>query len=585
MAGSTVPLTEKFSKQACDNCRRRKIKCNRAYPSCDKCDRLLLSCSYKDVLQRKGPKFRTVYPKAPLHPLAARVSMPTGEPASGALTQETQLNPPSAPPSSSSSLFGSQPSPESLELLHEPHPHQRSRPFPRRLSSLVLLAHVHVYLKYLYPIMPVIRPDEVLRDSEQPEKLSPQRYAFMAALCAATHVQLRLDGTNQGDEGSSNLSGEDLLMEAVAARRECDPAENASIESLLTSFFLFATYGNLDRQDQAWFYLSQAIAMAHTLGLHREATYARLDPAEAEEQRKVFWLLFVTERAYALQRAKPILLRSSIRKPRVMNAEDSVLDYGFLNLIRTFEKLKPDLYDWVAAGYDETIVAPPATSEMQQELSQPIPVDGVTEIQHVDIMVTQQWLQAMMWKLSMMIPGSDRNRVHTLLPFHLPVLVGKTLLDFLGSVSQGAIDAHGIGMEQKLYDMGTAIADMTESARERTTQRLADTTADPKDLLWGILNVLSCIRGARSYLFPSLLQRSSSIFNLESPSTLTNTISFPASSKELPYHNRPAALTGSETDEESNQTETSPSIAEPAMQIEEIEEDVPLPPLVNAMYV
>lgn len=129
-----------------------------------------------------------------------------------------------------------------------------------------------------------------------------------------------------------------------------------------------------------------------------------------------------------------------------MNAEDSVLDYGFLNLIRTFEKLKPDLYDWVAAGYDETIVAPPATSEMQQELSQPIPVDGVTEIQHVDIMVTQQWLQAMMWKLSMMIPGSDRNRVHTLLPFHLPVLVGKTLLDFLGSVSQGAIDAHGIGM-------------------------------------------------------------------------------------------------------------------------------------------
>lgn len=144
--------------------------------------------------------------------------------------------------------------------------------------------------------MPVIRPDEVLRDSEQPEKLSPSRYAFMAALCAATHVQLRLDGTSQGDEGSSNLSGEDLLMEAVAARRECDPAENASIESLLTSFFLFATYGNLDRQDQAWFYLSQAIAMAHTLGLHRESTYARLDPAEAEERRKVFWLLFVTER-------------------------------------------------------------------------------------------------------------------------------------------------------------------------------------------------------------------------------------------------------------------------------------------------
>lgn len=63
--------TKKTLKQACDNCRRRKIKCNRAHP-CDKCQRLLLSCSYSDVLQRKGPKFRTLYPLAPLHPLASQ---------------------------------------------------------------------------------------------------------------------------------------------------------------------------------------------------------------------------------------------------------------------------------------------------------------------------------------------------------------------------------------------------------------------------------------------------------------------------------------------------------------------------------
>lgn len=169
----------------------------------------------------------------------------------------------------------------------------------------MLLAHVNIYLKYLYPIMPVIRPEQVLNDSREPEKLTPKRYAFMAALCAATHVQLKLDGadaqtdTSSGhalSDGRSAMSGEELLAEAVNARKECDITEKVDIEALLTSFFLFAAYGNLDKQDQAWFYLSQSTAMAHTLGLHRESTYSEFDPTEAEERRRVFWLLFVTER-------------------------------------------------------------------------------------------------------------------------------------------------------------------------------------------------------------------------------------------------------------------------------------------------
>lgn len=167
-----------------------------------------------------------------------------------------------------------------------------------------MLAHVNVYLKYLYPIMPVIRPEEVLNDSHEPEQLTPERYAFMTALCAATHVQLKLDGTDgpmdtplmSPMDGRSSMSGDELLLEAANARRHCNISENVNVESLLTSFFLFAAYGNLDRQDQAWFYLSQSTSMAHTLALHRESTYSELDAVEAEERRRVFWLLFVTER-------------------------------------------------------------------------------------------------------------------------------------------------------------------------------------------------------------------------------------------------------------------------------------------------
>ncbi|KAL1980270.1 hypothetical protein VTN96DRAFT_4414 [Rasamsonia emersonii] len=574
---------KKALKQACDNCRRRKIKCNRAYP-CDKCQRLLLSCSYSDVLQRKGPKFRTLYPLAPLHPLSAQYQAPP----SG--NHACQGNRPQFPDGCQTSFswnptYDSYSSPDSIDS-HSQCELASYRVFPkaRRLSSLVLLAHVNIYLKYLYPIMPVIRPEQVLNDSREPEKLTPKRYAFMAALCAATHVQLKLDGadamtdTSSGhalSDGRSAMSGEELLAEAVSARKECDITENVDIETLLTSFFLFAAYGNLDKQDQAWFYLSQSTAMAHTLGLHRESTYSNFDPTEAEERRRVFWLLFVTERAYALQQAKPVMLRSSIHKPKVLYSEDPILEYGFLNLINIFEKLTPDLYDWVSVGCDDSISKVPATGSIRNQVSKPISLEGVLEIQQVDILVTQQWLQAMMWKLSM--SGSPHpTNTDTLLPFHLPVLVGKAVMDVIGSVSQSAIDAHGIGMEQKLYDMGTSIVDVTRSLRSAATQRLAASVADPKDLLWGILNILSKIRGSQSYLFPALLQKSSSVFGLESPATLTNSLSFaedyPPSWDVKEAGSIEAVTAGGELDQDQDDRENGNRLRTDA------------PPLVDALY-
>jgi hypothetical protein len=138
------------------------------------------------------------------------------------------------------------------------------------------------------------------------------------------------------------------------------------------------------------------------------------------------------------------MLRSSIHKPKVLYSDDPILEYGFLNLINIFEKLTPDLFDWVANGCDEVLSATHPSS-IQQNLCKPHPLQGVLEIQQVDILVTQQWLQAMMWKLSM--SGSAHpTSTDTLLPFHLPVLVGKVLMDVVGSVSQSSVVAHGIGM-------------------------------------------------------------------------------------------------------------------------------------------
>ncbi|KAL1868162.1 hypothetical protein Plec18167_008353 [Paecilomyces lecythidis] len=411
---------------------------------------------------------------------------------------------------------------------------------------MVLLAHANVFLKYLFPIMPVVHREQLLSDSAEPLKLSPQRYAFMASLCAATHIQLNLDGdgsmndppgADSANHDPSPTHGEALLAEAVRARAELDLLSNVNIESILTSFFLFAAYGNLDKGEHAWFYLSQSISMVYMLGLHRESTYSTMDVVDAEESRRVFWLLFVTERAYALQRSRPVSLRNSIEKPKVLYADDPILAYGFLNLINVFETLTVNLYDWVSTGCDSRYSEVPPTRTIQSNLSNPITLDGVLEIQQVDILVTQQWLQAKMWALSLLGHGHSASPQQSMplptggpvLPFHLPVLVGKAVMNVIASVSQGALDAHGIGMEQKLFDLGTSVADVACSLRLAATQRLAAAIIDPRELLWGMLSTLSKIRGSQSYLFPELLERSRSILGLDTPHTLNDTESLSAS--------------------------------------------------------
>ena len=95
------------------------------------------------------------------------------------------------------------------------------------------------------------------------------------------------------------------------------------------------------------------------------------------------------------------MLRNSIHKPQVLSSNDPILAYGFINLISIFEKLTVNLYDWVSAGGGDGIFEMPPTSSIQSSLCKSVSLDGVSEIQKVDILITQQWLQAMMWKLSM----------------------------------------------------------------------------------------------------------------------------------------------------------------------------------------
>ncbi|KAK2762863.1 hypothetical protein FQN54_001038 [Arachnomyces sp. PD_36] len=549
-----TPNTRLSSIQVCDCCRRRKLKCDRLYP-CGSCKTSLLHCSYNHVLQRKGPK---------RHKRSPRVSVEADDKDRGSPGSSTFYTF-HASSSSSEDLDGGSPStstaasspPASVvapkEVTHIPEneeplllpPPLPALPQPPRLSALVVLAHVSVYLKYLFPIMPVFDPQTVIQDSSDPGSLPPERYALLVSLCAITHIQLKLDGPGFTDEGTL-ISGDALLSEAVRARNEYNTIEHASVDSLLTSFYLFASYGNLEKHCHASFYLNQAVCMVHTLGLNRESVYSDMETGEAENCRRVFWLIFVSERAYALQQSKPVMSRNSIRKPEPLDADDPNLAYGFLNVINIFEKLPVELYDFICSGCEDEASGFALASFVQSSLNFSLSLEGVAETQLVDILVTQQWLQGVMWKFGLSRSPHKLLGNRGSIPFNAPLSAAHSIMEVLSSVSQTSIDAHGISMvrsvlssypwsktntdyaqEQKLFDVGTYVADVARIARSSNAMPIDSTTSHPNVLLWGIVNALSNIRGSQSHLLPILLELSEDVLELESPPIPLPTLTLP----------------------------------------------------------
>jgi hypothetical protein len=70
--------------------------------------------------------------------------------------------------------------------------------------------------------------------------------------------------------------------------------------------------------------------------------------------------------------------------------------------------------------------------------------------------------------------------------------------------------------------MGVSVADVTRSLGSKAVHRLAESTIDPNELLWGILHTLSQIRGSPSYLFPTLLERCKTVLGLDCSITTGN---------------------------------------------------------------
>lgn len=313
---------------------------------------------------------------------------------------------------------------------------------PHKISTSCISQYLDVYQARGYGIWPVVDAEALtVRLLTHPD--DSEAYALATAICAAIVSQFNpFEAESESPvEGQYRVSSAVFEAEAKKARDESDHLEDVTIFSLLGSFFLHVHSANVGRMNVSTVLLGEAIFKAHILGLHKPSHYQLMNAEQTQYALRVYWLLFITERAHSLQHDVPTALKRAPDLPRLEDLHDGSVTPGFVQLCRLFNIL------------DATITADPASARQalalaQQQLSNDEDTLSLeNELQRADITMTQQWMRIFLWQHALNVTNlSSRASQDEEFSFRFPAKVAQNVLSNMRSLSMQSIEAHGPGM-------------------------------------------------------------------------------------------------------------------------------------------
>ena len=258
------------TKRACDGCHKRKVKCDGQRP-CRNCQQSSLICTFDAIPQKKGPKGHR-----------AKIISRLRE-------QQQQRN-----------RLGSHLRSDLDRVEAGSSSVAAWAPTPGLLTTDVVEACIAFFFENMYPTMPILDRGRLQRQRQDMES-SLETYCLIASLCAFMLIQpgMKISAVGDADEDvarDGTASGQAMVDEVIRVRKAVGYVESPTVASVVTSFFLFGSYFCLDKHNTAWYYMREATTLTDILGMGDENTYHTGDEIDNIRRRRLYWLLFVTER-------------------------------------------------------------------------------------------------------------------------------------------------------------------------------------------------------------------------------------------------------------------------------------------------
>lgn len=418
------------------------------------------------------------------------------------------------PMSATSETVPSIASPTSSDRYHQP---------PRILNE-TFQPYVVLFFNHMFPIMPII-PQNVYLDPNlfvNSAPMSPALYCFLCALCATTIIQLDASIPTPPPLRPGKATDDVFAEECIRERRDYDYMTTSTL-SVMTSFFLFCYHGNHERHERAWYYLQESITLAENLNLDDEEAYSKLSSVEAQWRRRLYWLLFITERAYAVQRRKRTRLTPSVALPTVFESEDGKLLNGFVNLANLFSAVDDSFVSAWRGSRRQSLCNEAWLMKTQRELDATARVMGeLSETQHLDISVTREWLHVLAWQMGVsngLIWGQGEGGMR----LDYPIELAKKVVEITNSATSEALDSHGIGMVSSshlfLSSRVYVLIKLRCRSKNSTTLPAASPTSSNALLAIPLLRITKANNTSTSYStdFPTSAAKNRTTFGLSWP--------------------------------------------------------------------
>ncbi|KAK4160540.1 putative fungal-specific transcription factor [Cladorrhinum sp. PSN259] len=460
----------RIGSRSCDACRIRKVKCTEIAP-CQRCVATGIDCTFNKTQSQRGP--RTL--RAKTLEQIRNVSRPKSSPAPP-LQQPVTVTPQGIP-----------------------------------VESLVV--RLCIYRLRLYPVWPIVAVEEIITALNH-DTQHGQAYMLASALGAATMAQLKLDRFKDAGINDDYTAG-NFRDECERMTRAINSA-SANLNRLQTSFFLHIYHENqVPGGTESLIYLREAITLAQIMGLHRPSSYLTLPQAEDRLGRRILWLLFVTERGVAMLHRLPVVLRSAEKLPALdINGNDDgphVLPAfkKLVNLFWIFDQSRAfDILQDAADDMDGSFSCPNHESlkALQMRLQEAAAETGneSNDVQKADICITRQWMQILIWRAMLGSGYWDSDAGNLASGVTGPIHIARELLDELSRLPSTALEAHGPGIEFKIFEVASAVADSLNLVGSQ-----------PSDILLRLQRFLATSRGGNINLLGLLATR---IAHMEPPS-------------------------------------------------------------------
>ncbi|KAF2280120.1 uncharacterized protein EI97DRAFT_368835 [Westerdykella ornata] len=454
----------KSVSQACDACRRRKIRCNAQQP-CAGCQSSGLACTFIIPHGRGGKKGAKA---TVLHELRTQQS-------DGRIEQQTspEITSPSASP-------------------HRLTCPSNGSPSCGTLDPAIVDACIEAYLQRVYPVIPFLTREILQREARQASE-SPLSRQFLAAFCAYV---VGFGGVLNNTVLPPYMPDSDLgrqLLDVALRFQTADRVTTQSPQAIFISFFLYGAYAGLGEYRNGWFYLREATTLFMLQMGDSEADW--FSPAVF---RRLYWILVVSERSHGIRKNRPITLQLTAEAPRLDDPEELGLRY-LADIFRPFDEIFFAVWNgsrrdcskqWLLGVENDVRTALPETLDLSKE-------------QVANLRVTQLWLQVKLWELFPRFGFLSSESVNECLTFRYPITLARDLTILAMKLPIGGLQIHGVGMTEKIFDLACALADVLPFVSFAASQL----ELGPVDYLVQTTSLLTKLPGGSSKFVPLLLAK------------------------------------------------------------------------------